>query len=56
MIDKLSNRIPTQAVQISGTIRIAQKDQGIALFAARHGLNEVFLDLNGLQVMPAISR
>lgn len=39
----------------SGTIHIIQKHRGISLFAARHGLNEVFLDLNGLQVMQGSS-
>lgn len=34
----------------TGTVRITRKDQGISLFAASHGLNEVFLDLNGLQI------
>lgn len=51
LIVQTKNTVPTQALYISGTVRIMQQDQGIALFAASHGLNAVFLDLNGLQVM-----
>ncbi|XP_034438303.1 vitellogenin-2-like [Hippoglossus hippoglossus] len=42
------NNLPYQ--HPAGNIQIRQKDEGIALHAPNHGLQEVFLDLNALKV------